>query len=161
MSTDRALQWYFANGATASKITLGIPMYGRAFENTAGIGAPFSGVSTPVTCSYPSGADRARLQIGPGTIEAGIYSYKFLPLAGATVYDNLTDIASYSYDAAKRELVSYDTPRVATLKAQYAQNKNLAGAMFWEVSSSARLPVASIDADEAIRMVALDRQAGH
>ena len=57
--------------------------------------------------------------------------------------------------------MSYDTPRVATLKAQYAQNKNLAGAMFREVSSSARLPVTSIDADESIRMVALDRQAGH
>lgn len=44
-STDKALKYYLANGATASKINLGIPLYGRAFESTDGIGQPYSGVS--------------------------------------------------------------------------------------------------------------------
>ncbi|OSD07914.1 carbohydrate-binding module family 5 protein [Trametes coccinea BRFM310] len=116
VSTDKAIKWYIANGATPSKINMGIPLYGRAFENTNGIGSSYSG-------------------IGPGTIEAGIYSYKVLPLAGATVYENLTDVTSYSYDSTKRELVSYDDPHIAQLKAQYVRDNGLGGSMFWDLST--------------------------
>jgi chitinase len=114
VSTDAAVTWYLSHGITASKMNLGIPLYGRAFESTTGLGAPYNG-------------------IGPGTIEAGIYSYKALPFAGATVYENTTDISSYSYDASSKELVSYDTPDIVKLKAGYVQKKGLGGSMFWEV----------------------------
>ncbi|KAK7049841.1 Chitinase 4 [Paramarasmius palmivorus] len=115
-STDKAIKYYVASGADPSKITLGMPLYGRAFENTEGIGKPYSG-------------------IGPGTWEAGIYSYSALPLAGATVYENMTDVTSYSYDANKKELVSYDTPNIIKAKTQYVNANGLAGTMFWELSS--------------------------
>ena len=62
-------------------------------------------------------------------------------MAGASVFENTTDITSYSYDASKGELVSYDTPHIATLKAQYVQSKGLAGSMFWDVSSTPLDPV--------------------
>ncbi|KAH9896763.1 glycoside hydrolase superfamily [Cubamyces lactineus] len=116
VSTDKAIRWYLANGATAGKINMGIPLYGRAFENTNGIGSSYSG-------------------IGPGTIEAGVYSYKVLPIAGAQVYENLTDVTSYSYDSSKRELVSYDDPHIASVKAQYVRDNGLAGSMFWDLST--------------------------
>ncbi|KAI9438518.1 glycoside hydrolase family 18 protein [Lactarius indigo] len=116
VSTDAAIQWYLSKGATASKINMGIPLYGRAFENTDGLGMPYSG-------------------IGPGTIEAGVYSYSALPLSGAQVFENTADVTSYSYNPTSRELVSYDTPHIATLKAQYVQTKGLAGSMFWELST--------------------------
>jgi GH18 family chitinase len=83
-----------------------------------------------------------------------VYSYKTLPrafsvcklidrntdsqktlVAGAQVYQNKTDITAYSYDSAKREFVSYDTPSIVKMKALYAVNKGLAGTMFWEVCS--------------------------
>ncbi|KDQ52897.1 carbohydrate-binding module family 5 protein [Jaapia argillacea MUCL 33604] len=116
VSTDSAIKWYLANGATASKINMGIPLYGRAFEQTTGLGQPYNGV-------------------GPGTTEAGIYAYAQLPLAGATVYENYTDITSYSYDNATMELVSYDDPNIVRAKAAYVQTKGLAGSMFWDLST--------------------------
>jgi len=95
---------------------MGIPLYGRAFESTNGIRSAFSG-------------------IGTGTWEAGVYDYKALPIAGATVKEDAAAGASYSYDSAKKELVSYDTPNIVNQKAQYISSKGLGGAMFWELSS--------------------------
>ena len=99
------------------------------------------------------------MKIGPGTIQAGIYSYSALPLAGATVHENSTDISAYSYDASKQELVSYDTPNIAKLKAQYAMSKGLAGAMFWDVSRNDKVLRCDV-VSECVR-IALDRQDQH
>jgi chitinase len=79
VSTDAAVKWYTGKGATASKIVMGMPLYGRAFENTAGIGQPYSGVSDPSSRFLSTGCLKLHPQIGPGTIEPGIYSYKVLP----------------------------------------------------------------------------------
>ncbi|KAF8551632.1 glycoside hydrolase family 18 protein [Imleria badia] len=116
VSTDAAVNYYISSGATPGKIIMGIPLYGRAFENTDGIGQPYSGV-------------------GPGTLEAGIYSYKYLPLPGAVVSEDPVDVASYSYDSVKRELVSYDVPDIVRIKAEYVAFNALGGCMFWELST--------------------------
>ena len=49
------------------------------------------------------------------------------------MYEDLVDVASYSYDPVKRELVSYDVPDTVRIKAEYVRAKALAGCMFWEV----------------------------
>ncbi|KAG8927199.1 hypothetical protein FRC02_008406 [Tulasnella sp. 418] len=116
VSTKQAIDWYVSKGATKAKISMGMPLYGRAFENTNGIRQPFNG-------------------IGPGTWEAGIYDYKALPLPGAKITEDTTNVASYSYDSAKKELVSYDTPNIIRTKSNYIISQNLAGGMFWELSS--------------------------
>ncbi|KAF5366212.1 hypothetical protein D9758_005723 [Tetrapyrgos nigripes] len=115
-NTDSAVSFYLSAGATAGKIAMGIPLYGRAFQNTDGLGQPFNGVGT-------------------GTFGGGIYSYKDLPIAGAQVFQDFVDVASYSYDSSKRELVSYDTPDVVTLKTQYVNDNGLAGNMYWDLST--------------------------
>ncbi|EUC67668.1 glycoside hydrolase family 18 and carbohydrate-binding module family 5 protein [Rhizoctonia solani AG-3 Rhs1AP] len=114
-STDSAIAWYTSNGVPANKIALGIPLYGRSFQNTDGIRQAYSGV-------------------GAGSAESGIYDYKALPPDGAEVVENKTIVSSYSYNPSSKELVSYDTPDIVKLKAQYIAKKGLAGGMFWELS---------------------------
>ncbi|KAK7995144.1 hypothetical protein PG990_013917 [Apiospora arundinis] len=114
-STDRAITDYIAAGVPANKIVMGMPLYGRAFEQTAGAGQSFSG-------------------IGEGSWEQGIWDYKVLPKAGAQVSLDDKVGASYSYDASKKEFISYDTPDMVKSKVKYATGKGLGGSMFWEAS---------------------------
>ncbi|KAI9732748.1 MAG: Endochitinase 42 [Claussenomyces sp. TS43310] len=115
-STDKAVTDYVAGGVTASKIILGMPIYGRSFESTAGLGQAFTGV-------------------GSGSWEDGSWDYKALPKAGATeMYDSEAD-ASYSYDASAQELITYDTVGSVTKKTSYLLSKGLGGGMFWESSA--------------------------
>ncbi|KAB5589554.1 Glycoside hydrolase family 18 protein [Ceratobasidium theobromae] len=114
--TNTAIQWYTANGATASKIALGMPIYGRAFQNTDGRGKSYRGV-------------------GDGTWDKGVYDYKALPLSGAVVREDSARGSSYTYDSKKREWVSYDSPNIVRQKSKYAMSKGLAGGMFWELAA--------------------------
>lgn len=116
LSVHKAIQHYLGQGIPSHKIIMGMPIYGRAFQNTDGIDHPFEG-------------------IGPGTWEQGVYDYKVLPLDGAVEYYDSDAVASYSYDPVKRELITYDTPLVADRKAEFIAHNRLGGAMFWESSS--------------------------
>lgn len=117
-STARAITDYKTAGVPPSKIILGIPIYGRAFTGTAGLGKPFSG-------------------IGSGSWEDGIWDYKALPRPGATeLYDAVAG-ASYSYDgkAGGGTVISYDNKAEVGRKVGYVKGMGLGGTMFWEASA--------------------------
>jgi chitinase len=114
-STDKAVTEYIAAGVTANKIVMGMPIYGRSFEATEGLGKHFTG-------------------IGSGTWDTGTWDAIGLPRAGATEFHDDQVVAAYSYDAVTKELISYDTPVEISTKSEYVKSKGLGGAMFWETS---------------------------
>lgn len=114
-NTNDAVLDYIKAGVVPDKIVLGLPLYGRSFANTEGLGKPYQG-------------------LGTGTIERGIWLYRDLPQPKAEVKVDKEAGAAWSYDEHTKELVTYDTPESATLKADYIKDKGLGGAVFWEAS---------------------------
>ncbi|EJD52712.1 hypothetical protein AURDEDRAFT_158445 [Auricularia subglabra TFB-10046 SS5] len=103
----------FLNYVPAEKLIIGQPLYARCFAGTDGMGKAFSGLG--------------------GT--EGIRAYKDLPASGDGVSEDTKIGASYHYDSATKELCSYDTPAITKVKSQYIQDKGLAGAMWWDLST--------------------------
>ncbi|UNI20977.1 Chitinase [Purpureocillium takamizusanense] len=114
-STVQAVDDYIQAGIAPDKIVLGLPLYGRSFANTNGLGESFTGV-------------------GGGTLEKGVWLYRDLPRPSAKVEMDDAVGAVWSYDASAKELVSYDDPRSAKMKVDYLKSKGLGGALFWEAS---------------------------
>ncbi|KIH94219.1 chitinase [Sporothrix brasiliensis 5110] len=118
VNTDTALSYYRSHGVAAHKINLGLPLYGRSFDATGGLGDSYSGV-------------------GSGNLGQGVWSYKSLPRPGADEKFDETAVGAYSYDESTQELISYDSPESAYHKAQYIQKNGLGGVFFWEASGDA------------------------
>lgn len=113
--TDDAVQYYESQGIASTKIIVGLPLYGRSFEATTGLGAQYGGVGT-------------------GGPQPGVWLYKSLPRPGAVEQWDDVAKASWSYDAGARELVSYDTTRSVRAKTDYVLGRRLGGTFFWEAS---------------------------
>ncbi|KAH8690227.1 putative glycosyl hydrolase, family 18 [Talaromyces proteolyticus] len=119
VDSNTGINYYISQGVTPSKLVLGCPLYGASFNNTSGPGKPFEGLGSLGSFG-----------------QAGIWNYNSLPIQGfnATTVELPEIGASYSYDAKRRYMISYDTPKIAAIKAEYAKNMGLGGMMWWEVS---------------------------
>ncbi len=78
-SADAAVRFYHSRGVPRHKLVLGLPVYGRAFQQTDGIGQPFNGV-------------------GEGSFGGGVYDFKDLPRQGAQVTEDMQRGTAYTYD---------------------------------------------------------------
>lgn len=120
LSTDKAIKFYINAGVHPSKIVLGMPLYGRAFPNTDGLGRPYSGEFV-------------------GSYETDTWDYKSIPREGEKL--DSSAMAVYKYDERTRMLITYDNEVVSKAKADYVVKNGLGGGMWWE--SSADMPITS------------------
>ncbi|GKU18260.1 unnamed protein product [Fusarium langsethiae] len=107
-NSDEAINDYIEAGVPTEKIVLGMPIYGRSFEENLGIGKSFS-------------------DVGQGSWERGVWDYKALPKPGAEIEYDEEAQAYYSYDPTTHELISYDTPEVVEKKVGYVLRHGLGG----------------------------------
>ncbi|QKX56772.1 uncharacterized protein TRUGW13939_03879 [Talaromyces rugulosus] len=115
-STVAALDYYIkTSGVPPSKMVLGMPLYGRAFQNTQGPGTGYSGV-------------------GEGSWEQGVWDYKALPLPGAQEEIDSQIGASWCFDSGSGTMVSYDNVAAGEIKANFIRHNGLGGGMWWESS---------------------------
>lgn len=120
LNVDQTVTDFEAAGVPSKKLVMGMPLYGRGFSNTdAKPGSSYRGVPD-------------------GSWDKGSFDYKDLPRKGAEEFLDEKNGASWSYDENTREFVTYDSPAVAQIKCDYIKERQLGGAMFWELSADVK-----------------------
>ncbi|MFD9129239.1 glycosyl hydrolase family 18 protein [Kitasatospora sp. NPDC059571] len=118
-SSEIAINAYVAGGAPKSKLTLGIPFYGRGW--------------TGVPRGTTNGLFQTSTGPAPGTYEAGYEDYhKLKDMAtsgGYTVYRD--PVAGFAYLYNGNVLYTYDHPTEIARKTAWIKAQGLAGAMVW------------------------------
>ncbi len=124
---DTVVSYYISNGLTASKINLGIPLYGNAWSLSSSVvtpPAPASGAAEP----------------GPIIQTSGVLSYSeicyYVLNSGWSVVQNSQGLMGpYAYSSSSPiQWVGYDDPAFAVVKGNYAISRGLGGAMVWDIS---------------------------
>ncbi|WP_449386184.1 glycosyl hydrolase family 18 protein [Cellulomonas soli] len=111
--SDTAIDKLTSLGIPSDKLLLGIGFYGRGW--------------TGVTQAAPGGSATGA---APGTYEAGIEDYKVLK----TTCPATGTVGGTAYGFCHGQWWSYDTPATIAGKMTYANQNDLGGAFFWELS---------------------------
>ncbi len=121
-SITDAVDSYLKAGFPAAKLVLGVPFYGRGWEN---VGPNGSGL-------YQSGTAAS-----VGTWEKGVFDYSDITsnyLPSMTRSWDASAQVPYLYDPARRLWISYDDAQSMKIKADYIKARGLGGAMIWEIT---------------------------
>ena len=105
-SCDESVAKHFAAGVPYNKIVLGIPFYGHGEK-------------------------------GEGKAFDDYVDYKDIAIDGSlyTAQWDATAMVPYVADATGKMVLSYDNAKSVGLKAEYVLQKNLAGAMYWNIEA--------------------------
>ncbi len=116
---DKTFREFLAAGVPANKLVMGIAFYSRSFtlkENS------IKGLGDSVLSS--------RYGKGYTFIKDSLINQK-----GFTAYHDKEAVASYIYNPATREYMTYDDEKSVKEKCKYVLKNNMGGVMFWEYDS--------------------------
>ncbi|UXY16909.1 glycoside hydrolase family 18 protein [Chitiniphilus purpureus] len=126
LNGDGGVKHFLAQGFKPAQLVLGVPFYARAQGNVEpgpngdGLAQPAKG---PGLTHYPE----------PGTVQYALLRKDLIGQPGWKAFrSQAAGDAPYLYNAATKELVSYDDPQSLKVKAQYIKAQQLGGAMIWE-----------------------------
>jgi chitinase len=123
-NADSAVKAYLKAGVPADKIVLGVPFYGRGW----------GGVKDMNKGLYQKRAP----PLPPGTWEAGVFDYRDLAKNYVGKFQrHWHDEAKvpWLYDPKSGVMISYDDAESLRLKAEYVNQHQLGGVMFWDLSA--------------------------
>ena len=119
------VKYWISKGAPKSKLVVGIPTYGRSWTLSTTLTSPGSPAS--------GGANAGAI-----TQTSGFLGYNEICLNvknnGWTVIQDPT-MKMGPYSVKGNQWVGYDDPAMASVKAKYIMEKDLGGAMFWDLST--------------------------
>ena len=134
-SSEAALQIYANAGVNSRKITIGIPFYGRGWQQVANGGK--------------SGEWQTANGAAPGQFaeEAGTRGYGNLrsSFPNLTVIHDEAAIAAFGYTGDNGQWWTFDDPWSIGQKMAIVKQKNLLGAMIWEMSGDNGTLMTAID----------------
>ncbi|RKP54017.1 chitinase [Cohnella endophytica] len=126
---DYAVNTYLKAGASAKKLIVGIPFYGRSWTG----------------CGQSNhGLDQSCKGVADGVIADGIHEYGNLISKGwingqgyVRYWDNNAKVP-WLFNSSTGTMISYEDPESITYKAAYIKAKGLGGAMAWELSQDSK-----------------------
>jgi chitinase len=134
-SAENALQIYASAGVNPRKLTIGIPFYGRGWQNVADGGR--------------SGEWQTANGAAPGQFqeEAGTRGYNNLrsSFPNLTIVHDQQALATSGYTGANGQWWTFDDPWSIGQKMAIVKQKNLLGAMIWEMSGDNGTLMPAID----------------
>ncbi|RZJ68386.1 MAG: glycoside hydrolase, partial [Flavobacterium sp.] len=117
LSADYAIKEMIKIGVPAEKIALGAAFYARIFQNTTDAN---QGLYQPT--KFLSGVSYKQFQ------------NQFTENNGFKYYWDNEAKAPYYYNAATKQMATFDDPKSIALKTKYVVDYKLNGIMFWELS---------------------------
>ncbi|XP_052893906.1 acidic mammalian chitinase-like [Anopheles moucheti] len=120
LNVDAVIRYWLSKGASAKKLTLGVPFYGHTFKLTNpgvdGVGAPTKGVGTP----------------GPYTQQGGVLGYNEICVSSFP-RKQFDSVQGAAFASGNGEWVSYDSVESIKQKCNLIAKYGLGGGMVWSI----------------------------
>jgi chitinase len=122
ISADASVRSFEAAGVPSTKIVLGVPFYGRAWQNVAKISQGLYQPGEPISGSY------LPYNVLVGKLADGEFERSWDSVA----------LVPYLYSEQQQIFITYEDPESIRAKCDYVLGHNLRGVMFWDYTGDSK-----------------------